>query len=240
MVVLLTVSLSVFMEAYVNEWLVRHSAILLRMCTGGSQRNVKSGESVLDVVASVIYELTYAEVTADTDLSEAGLSSMTSILLVSEIKKVYKSLKLSVRDCANSKTVGDLVQLIEGRISEATVRPEFVLSTRTSIVAGGGNLEKSGHLRASQLSRSSLARHSQSSSGSVIVPRRQSTAGSMRSSGFSPMSAISGADSGNQGLRQSLRRASQSTDPTGGAIIGMAPDRLVQRKSRRMSYVVDS
>lgn len=137
-VLFLTIALSMFMEAYVNEWLVRNSVLLMRLIVGGSkQQETQGSESVLDTVVGIIADLTYADVNEDTNLSETGLSSMTTILLVGEIKKRYKSLSLSVRDCANAESVGDLVKLIEGRLDEANVRPELSLQ-RSSMLSRRG------------------------------------------------------------------------------------------------------
>ncbi|CAB9511065.1 7a-methyl-1,5-dioxo-octahydro-1H-inden-4-yl [Seminavis robusta] len=133
----IVVALSVVMEAYVNELLVANFSAALDWMTGsdGLRISSKDGESVLSVVQSIIRELTYAEVTAQTGLTEAGLSSMTTIILVSEIKKVYKTLKLTVRDVINSDTVGELVDVIEGRMKESASRPELALGKRTGVVA---------------------------------------------------------------------------------------------------------
>lgn len=132
----LVVAFSVFMEAYANEFLVSNFAALLSWLTGGGlKRRRKEGESVLQVIQSIIIELTYAESDRDTTLTEVGLSSMTTVILVSEIKKVYKTLKLTVRDVINSETVGELVDVIEGRMKESAARPELSLGKRTSVVA---------------------------------------------------------------------------------------------------------
>jgi acyl carrier protein len=64
------------------------------------------------VIAEVMH---HASVTSDMGLVEVGLGSMTTIIVVSELKKVYK-IQLSVRDCFDSETVGDLVALIEARL----------------------------------------------------------------------------------------------------------------------------
>ena len=119
-----------------NEFLVSTFFGFLTVVTGGGfKRKPKDGESVLEVVQSIVKEMTYADVDRNTTLSEAGLSSMTTIVLVSEIKKVYKVLKLSVRDVINSDTVGDLVKLIEGRMKESAARPELALGKRTGVLA---------------------------------------------------------------------------------------------------------
>jgi acyl carrier protein len=59
----------------------------------------------------------HPSVSSDMGLAEVGMSSMTTIIVVSELKKVYK-IQLSVRDCFNSETVGDLVGLIEARLDQ--------------------------------------------------------------------------------------------------------------------------
>ena len=80
----IVVAFSVFMEAYFNEFLVANFAALISWFGGGGmQRKTKAGESVFQVVQSIIHELTYAEVEHGTGLTEAGLSSMTTIILVS-------------------------------------------------------------------------------------------------------------------------------------------------------------
>ena len=119
-----------------NEFLVTKFFGLLNLMTGGGfKRRQKDGESVIEVIQSVVKEVTYADVDRDTTLTEAGLSSMTTIILVSEIKKVYKTLKLTVRDVINSNTIGDLVDLIERRMKESAARPELALGKRTGVMA---------------------------------------------------------------------------------------------------------
>jgi Phosphopantetheine attachment site len=135
-VVVIVIAFSVVMEAYVNELLVRNFIAAVRWTTGsGMRRRSKEGESVLSVVQSIIRELTFAEVTPKTSLAEAGLSSMTTVIFVSEIKKVYKTLKLTTRDVSQSETVTELVDVIDGRMLESATRPELALGKRTAVGA---------------------------------------------------------------------------------------------------------
>jgi Phosphopantetheine attachment site len=135
-VVVLVVAFSVVMEAYVNEILVSNFTAAVHWTTGsGMRRRSTAGESVLHVVQLIIRELTFAEVTPKTSLTEAGLSSMTNIIFVSEIKKVYKTLKLTIRDVIQSDTVAELVDVIEGRMMESAARPELALGKRTAVGA---------------------------------------------------------------------------------------------------------
>ena len=136
-IVAIVVAFSVVMEAYVNELLVRNFMAALRWVSGMTmpERQSKEGDTVLSVVQSIIHDLTYADVTSATGLVEAGLSSMTTIIFVSEIKKFYKTLKLTVRDVSQSETVGELVDLIEGRMMESAARPELALGKRTAVGA---------------------------------------------------------------------------------------------------------
>jgi acyl carrier protein len=135
-VILIVVAFSVVMEAYVNEVVVRSFMALVRWTTGsGMRRRSREGESVLNAVQSIIRELTFAEVTPKTSLREAGLSSMMTVILVSEIKKVFKTLKLTSRDVSQSDNVAELVDVIEGRLLESATRPELALGKRTAVGA---------------------------------------------------------------------------------------------------------
>lgn len=128
----IVVGVSVIMEAYVNEFLVFNFSIFLKIF----QRKSDTRNSVLQIVQSIIRKLTDATVVeGDTGLKEAGLSSMTKIILTSEIKKVYKMLKLTVHDVTSCETVGELVAIIEGRIQEAIARPELAPGKRTAVVS---------------------------------------------------------------------------------------------------------
>lgn len=126
----IVIAFSVLMEAYTNEFLVATWSAV----TGcGKKKSEKKSE--LAVVQSTFHALTYADVTLETPLKEAGLNSMTTVVLVSEIKKVYKTMRLTPRDVTNCETVGDLVRVMEGRLRESANRPELALGRRTGVVA---------------------------------------------------------------------------------------------------------
>lgn len=124
------IAFSVFMEAYANEFLV---AIWSAITGCGKKKSEK--ESILAVVQSIFRDLTCADVTMETSLKEAGLTSMTTVVFVSEIQKVYKTLRLTPRDVTNCDTVGDLVHVMAGRLKESANRPELALGRRTGVVA---------------------------------------------------------------------------------------------------------
>lgn len=194
------VAFSVFMEAYANEFLVANFAAALSWLSGGGvSRKSQKGETVFQVVQSIIRELTYADVTPETRLTEAGLSSMTTIILVSEIKKVYKTLKLTVRDVINSETVGELVGVIEGRMKESAARPELALGNRTGVVAS--------KTLTRLLGDSSMANFNEHASHDNEGGRRSTRTSFVLGSGISSRLIGSGLDDGSVGS-QNLRRSS--------------------------------
>lgn len=110
----IVIAFSVLMEEYANEWFLSQFLSLLNCWAKSEDDSLR--ENVNVAVCSVIAEVMHhASVTSDMGLVEVGLGSMTTIIVVSELKKVYK-IQLSVRDCFDSETVGDLVALIEARL----------------------------------------------------------------------------------------------------------------------------
>jgi acyl carrier protein len=114
----IVIAFSVFMETFVNEWLVSQCASLLNFWAKSTHKDDSLSRSVNDTICALLIDvLNQPNVTPDMGLVEVGMSSMTTIIVVSEIKKLYK-VSLSVRDCYDSETVGDLVALIEGRLDK--------------------------------------------------------------------------------------------------------------------------
>lgn len=148
-VITLIIIFSVLMETYVNEMLIRSFAYVLNKITCNVSKGVQErGQSVEEIVIGIISELTYSDaINKDTVLSDAGLGSLTSIVLVGQLKKAITGLRLTARDLASSVTVADLTMLIEGRIQESKVRPDLALTNKTSVFleesAPEGNVEGS-------------------------------------------------------------------------------------------------
>lgn len=124
------------MEKHVNELLIRAFVFILNTLSGTDTvaRGINTQETIEEAVIRIISELTYSDmIKRETTLSEAGLSSMTTIVLVGELKKILSGLRLSARDCSGSISVGDLVELINGRINESKTHPDLALTNRTSV-----------------------------------------------------------------------------------------------------------
>ena len=112
------------METYANELLIRGFRFVLNKILKTIPREVSAEATTEDVLIHIISELTYSNrVTGKTTLSETGLSSMTTIVLVGELKKNFSGLRLSVRDCSGSVTISDLAQLISERVNQSKVHP---------------------------------------------------------------------------------------------------------------------
>ena len=198
-----------------NEFLVSKFFGLLNLITGGGlKRRQKDGESVTEVIQSIVKEVTYADVDRSTTLTEAGLRSMTTIILVSEIKKVYKMLKLTVRDVINSDTIGDLVDVIEGRMKESAARPELALGKRTGVMAPKTlkNAIRDGSSNLHELQDTGNVE-----SGTVDLGDLEPGGSSLRISGLS----------GDGSLDQKSSRC-------------LPPPAIPGKRSRRASYVLDS
>ena len=139
------------METYVNEWLIRSFSFMIKgVCRGQENTESVEGKTTEAVIISTLSKLTYSDmITGDTSLSEAGLSSMTTIIFVGELKKVYGGLRLSARDCGGTVTVAELTQLIEERTKESKYRPELALTNQTSVFLEQTEVGKDNKRRAS-------------------------------------------------------------------------------------------
>lgn len=125
---------SVLMETYVNEWLIRTFSFMMRGLCATNENTDTLGGDTPSIIISILSKLTYSDmITKETSLSEAGLSSMTTIMLVGELKKYFGGLRISARDCAGSVTVFELGQLIDERMKESKFRPELALTNRTTV-----------------------------------------------------------------------------------------------------------
>lgn len=131
------------METYVNEWLIRSFSFMLKgVCADSGSSETVEGKTTNAVIISILSKLTYSDmITEETSLSEAGLSSMTTIMLVGELKKYYGGLRLSARDCGGSVMVTELGELIEERMKESKFRPELALTNRTTVFLEQGKKE---------------------------------------------------------------------------------------------------
>lgn len=135
-VIVIIIIFSVIMETYMNELLIRTFVFVLNKISRAVPvaTNMNVDETTEEVLIRIISELTYSNtITKETTLSEAGLSSMTTIVLVGELKKNLSGLRLSARDCHGYVSVSDLADLINGRIKESKVRPDLALTNRTSV-----------------------------------------------------------------------------------------------------------
>ena len=122
------------METYVNEWLIRVFSFMIKgLCARDENTDSLEGDT-MSILISILSRLTYSDmITKETSLSEAGLSSMTTIMLVGELKKHFGGLRISARDCAGSVTVFELGLLVEERMKESKFRPELALTNRTTV-----------------------------------------------------------------------------------------------------------
>lgn len=221
------------MEAYANEWMVANFAAGLNWLTGGGMsRKSKEGESTLQVVQSIIHELTFADAEPETSLTEAGLSSMTTIILVSEIKKVYKSLKLTVRDVINSETVGELVDVIEGRMKEHANRPELALGKRTAVVAPKALKASMGGENAFEGSRAGGASGKMSTDSSKPgAPERRKSIAQIHFTGYDDQQSARSIKS--QASRRHSMKSTRSTRSRGAgfSIDGGMPEAQTRRRA---------
>ena len=99
-----------------NEWLIRFFVFLLNKISKTVPREVNTEGTTEEVLIRIIKELTYSDrISEQTTLSEAGLSSMTTMVFVGELKKNFRGLRLSVRDCVGSISIAELAKLINER-----------------------------------------------------------------------------------------------------------------------------
>mmetsp|Transcript_6955 Transcript_6955/g.9964 ORF Transcript_6955/g.9964 Transcript_6955/m.9964 type:complete len:973 (+) Transcript_6955:336-3254(+) len=116
----ITIAFSVFVEVFVNGWIVKHSTAFTRTILCLKEEKVE-GKNVGETIVSVIKNITGMEVFEDTNLLDTGLSSMTTLLLVSDLVKIYPTLKLTARDVFGAKTVKGLIDVVEEHLKESVV-----------------------------------------------------------------------------------------------------------------------
>ena len=82
--------------------------------------DVNDSNSVELVVCCVISEVTNSTdiISKTSELAISGISSMTTIIVVVEIKKIYLSVMLRVQYFFECNTVQDLIELIELRLHD--------------------------------------------------------------------------------------------------------------------------
>ena len=114
----ITIAFSLLLEVYVNGWLVKHSTKITRTLLRIKFEKVKC-ESVSSLIFSVIKNITGMEPSSETTMSEAGLSSMTTFLLLADLENIFPAITLSVRHIIDARTVGGLIQYIEQQIEES-------------------------------------------------------------------------------------------------------------------------
>lgn len=116
----LTMALAVFLEVFINGWLVNYSTTLTRTVLCLKEKKAE-GDNVSETIISVIKNITGMEVAEDTNLLDTGLSSMTTLLLISDLVQIYPTLKLGARDVFGAKTVKGLVDIVEEHLKDAVV-----------------------------------------------------------------------------------------------------------------------
>ena len=149
----LTVLLSLALEFQVNSVLVEFCTLFVQRVVGsneGLDYNLsKSGEndSPLEVISSIIRAVTGANVKPENSLTECGLSSMTTLVLVAKIKQHYKILMITARDIVRLKTVGELVEFVSSRLKRTAVHGGFEIGTNDNVIKENSNNNKSSKIK---------------------------------------------------------------------------------------------
>lgn len=100
------------LERYLHPPLVQYSsAFVQRLLHTGAK--VDANASVEQVILQSVSNVVGHQLTISSNLANSGLGSLTTIVLVAEIKARYADLQLSASDVYGMETVGDLVQLVE-------------------------------------------------------------------------------------------------------------------------------
>jgi hypothetical protein len=85
----IVIGLSVLMETFVNEWLVSQCASLLNCWAKSAHHDDSLSRSVSDTVCALLADvLNHPSVTSDMGLVEVGMSSMTTIIVVSTRRRL--------------------------------------------------------------------------------------------------------------------------------------------------------
>jgi acyl carrier protein len=79
-----------------------------------SERHADVTQQIIELVTS---EAAGADLTADSDLQDAGLDSLKFMSVVFKVETLY-DIELQEEDADDLRTVGDLATLVVGRIAE--------------------------------------------------------------------------------------------------------------------------
>ena len=117
-VLAITVALSIILEFRVNPILVETCTLLAERLTGKDDSGNDPSGSTLNIVKMIISDITSADVREESSLAESGLSSITTLILVTKLKKHYKLLTITARDLLRMQTVGELVDFINSALKK--------------------------------------------------------------------------------------------------------------------------
>lgn len=106
------------MERYFHPVLVAQTTKFVNQLThSATDRGDNVDQSVTETILKAVSTIVGHSLHLDSHLTHSGLGSLTTIVLVAEIKARYSDLQLSASDVYASETVQDLVNCVEARLA---------------------------------------------------------------------------------------------------------------------------
>ena len=119
-IVAITTAFSVQM-AKIDPWLVstwERGCKLLVRCVSGRVDEEHEPKTVLEVVLTVVEQLTGAAVEADWTLAECGLASIAAPVLINQLVKALPEVTISLADLAKVDSIAGMAELLDERLKE--------------------------------------------------------------------------------------------------------------------------
>jgi acyl-CoA synthetase (AMP-forming)/AMP-acid ligase II/acyl carrier protein len=114
LIVVIVIAISFCLERFLHPWLVRKSSDLVKAVL--HSREGKLQGSVVDIILQAVSNIVGHELTVESNLIYSGLGSLTTIVLVAELKSAF-DVPITASDIYGCATVQDLVNFIEIKIA---------------------------------------------------------------------------------------------------------------------------
>eukprot|EP01031_Cornospumella_fuschlensis_P026811 gene26811-32395_t len=115
-IVFIVIGICYILETYFHPVLLTYTNICINRLFP-SEKGGSKGDSVADTILRLVSNVVGHELALDSNLVHSGLGSLTTIVLVAEIKGMYADIQISAADVYASTTVQDLVKFVEERVS---------------------------------------------------------------------------------------------------------------------------
>ncbi|RYH20248.1 hypothetical protein EON65_24060 [archaeon] len=115
-IVFIVIGICYLIETYFHPILLTYTNTCINRLLPGDHGGNKD-DSVTDTILRLVSNVVGHELTLDSNLIHSGLGSLTTIVLVAEIKGMYADIQISAADVYASTTVQDLVKLVEEKVS---------------------------------------------------------------------------------------------------------------------------